>query len=453
MPSNILVFFTDDHAQWALPCYGNSEIIAPSLDYLARTGIRMDNAFTPIPVCSPARASFWTGLYPSQHGVHDHLAEPDDVVSAHPWLEGLPTLAEHLHAVGYTTALCGKWHCGLGEVPKPGFDYWFSAWRQTPKYFNLTSRYSDHGDVREITGYDTQIITDAALRFLRQRDTEQPFFLFVGFATTHNPWINRPERLVEHYRRQATFRDIPDEAPYPFGTAGFHPARPDDPREAAAQYYASVTQIDEMVGRVLDELDALGERDQTLVIYTADHGLNLGHHQVWGKGNGTLPINMLDESIRVPLILNHPGVLPAGQVRQAFVNHTDLFMTLLDYADALPQDTAAYPGRSYQDVLVHAGVVDWHNTYIGEYGNVRALRNEQYKLVKYYPDGPHLLFDMQQDPRETINLYDEPAYQDVVATLSAEIDTFFAQYENPSHSGLNAPDLPKHNAGEAWRHP
>ena len=192
MPPNIVVFFTDDHAGWALPSYGNSEISAPNLTHLAETGALMRNAFTPCPVCSPARASFWTGLYPSQHGVHDHLAEDDPAVQATNWLAGIPTLADHLREAGYTTALAGKWHCGAGEAPRSGFDFWYSGWRKTPKYFSLTSKYSDQGRVVERRGYDTQIFTDAAIDFLRERERERPFFLFIGYATTHNPWINRP---------------------------------------------------------------------------------------------------------------------------------------------------------------------------------------------------------------------------------------------------------------------
>ena len=108
MKPNIIVFFSDDHAGWALPSYGNSEIIAQNISGLAETGAVMRNAFTPCPVCSPARASFWTGLYPSQHGIHDHLAEDDPDVGATAWLDGLPTLADYLHGAGYSTAMCGK---------------------------------------------------------------------------------------------------------------------------------------------------------------------------------------------------------------------------------------------------------------------------------------------------------------------------------------------------------
>jgi arylsulfatase A-like enzyme len=443
---NLIVFLTDDHARWALPCYGNRDIYAPNLEYLADTGVLMANAFTPTPVCSPARASFWTGLYPSQHGVHDYLAEHEDEIGSRNWLEDRTTLAQMLQETGYETAFCGKWHCGLGEVPKEGFDFWYSAWRQTPKYHQPTAKYSNQGEVETKSGYDTQIITDAALSFLRQ-DRDRPFFLFVGFATTHGPWVNRAERLVSRYRK-AGFQDIPHDPFYPFGLEGDTPKRPADPPEVAAQYYASVSQIDEMVGRVLDELDALGVRDETLIAYTSDHGLNLGHHQVWGKGNATRPLNMLEESIRIPLVLNGPG-LPAGTVRHAFINHTDLFMTLLKYAQALPEDRSGYPGQSYKALLEGSEPDDGREVHIGEYGPVRMARDRRYKLILRHPDGPHLLFDLEEDPRENRNLYGRALYQPLIEKLRQQIDAFFSRYQNPDHSGLK-PRLAKHNYAEAW---
>ena len=450
MAANIIVFFSDDHAQWALPSYGNAEISAPNLTHLAETGALMLNAFTPCPVCSPARASFWTGLYPSQHGVHDHLAEDDEAVQATEWLAGIPTLAEHLNEARYTTALCGKWHCGAGEIPRSGFDYWYSAWRKTPKYFSQTNKYSDQGRVVERTGTDTQIITDAAIDFLRQRDREQPFFLFVGYATTHNPWINRPERLVSHYRK-SSFHDIPDDLPYPYGEPGNHPVAPEDPREALAQYYASVTMIDEGVGRVLDELDAQGEREDTLIVYTSDHGLNLGHHGIWGKGNGSQPLNMLDESIRVPLIFNYPGVIKAGQRREEFVTHTDLFMTLLDFADAELKEPSNRPGESYRSILLGGAADQWQNVYHGEYGTTRTIRDLRYKLVERYDGGGNLFLDLLRDPRETVNLYDVSDYSSNVDSMRAELERFFARYQVAEHSGIRGNDLPIHNSREAWR--
>ncbi len=446
---NIIVFFSDDHAQWALPSYGNSEIHAPNLTHLAQTGLVMQNAFTPCPVCSPARASFWTGLYPSQHGVHDHLAEDDPDVQASDWLADTPTLAQRLQAAGYTTALTGKWHCGSGEIPKPGFDFWYSAWRKTPKYDSPINKYSDQGAVIERRGTDTQIITDAAVDFLRSRDRAKPFFLFVGYAATHNPWLNRPQRLVSQYRH-ATFRDIPREASYPFGAAGRHPIAPEDPREALAQYYASVTMIDEGVGRVLDELDAQAERDDTLIVYTSDHGLNMGHHGLWGKGNGSQPLNMLEESIRVPLIANQPGVIAGGTRRAEFVSHCDLHATLLDIAGAEPAARAGLPGRSAKPILLGEPGADWRNVYIGEYGTTRAIRDRRYKLV-CRGDQRDLLHDLRADPRERVNLIDEHAQRPVAESLRAQLEAFFARYEIAEHSGMRGDDLPIHNRREAWR--
>lgn len=448
MKPNIIVFFSDDHAAWALPSYGNREIGAPRISDLAATGAVMDNAFTPCPVCSPARASLWTGLFPSQHGIHDHLAEDDPQVGATAWLRGMPTLAEYLRAAGYSAAMCGKWHCGAGETPKAGFDYWYSSWRKTPKYNAMTHKYSDQGRVVERAGYDTRIITDAAIDFLSGRDEDQPFFLFIGYATTHNPWINRDQGLVAGYR-QASFDDIPDDSPYAFGAPGRHPVAPDDPEEALAQYYASVTMIDEAVGRVLD---ALGdERDETLIVYTSDHGLNMGHHGIWGKGNGSEPLNMLEESIRVPLILNHAGQIKGGQRRSQLVNHCDLFMSLLDIAGAIPQAAHHFPGSSFRRMLAGEDDPAWDNRTIVEYGLVRAIRDARYKLVQRHDGYPNLLHDLGRDPRETVNFYRDPRYQDIVRCLTAALESFFAEYEVTGRSGLRGDDLPVHNRHEAWR--
>ncbi len=450
MKPNIVVFFSDDHAAWALPSAGNQEISAPHISSLAASGTVMENAFTPCPVCSPARASFWTGLYPSQHGVHDHLAEDEPVVAATPWLQDSPTLADYLRAAGYSVAMCGKWHCGAGEKPKVGFDYWYSSWRKTPKYSAMTHKYSDQGKVVERSGYDTQIISDAAINFLRQRDDRKPFLLFIGYATTHNPWINRDQETVARYRN-ARFQHIPADSPYAFGAPGTHPAAPKNPREALAQYYASVTMIDDAVGRVLDELEAQDETQQTLVVYTSDHGLNMGHHGIWGKGNGSEPLNMLEESIRVPLIFSYPGEVAGVQRRAELVNHCDLFMTLLDYADARPKARDVFPGRSFRGMLTGADAPAWDNRTVVEYGPVRAIRDARYKLVQRQDDGPMLLHDLQRDPRETLNFYRDEGCQDIVAKMTSGLDQFFAQYEIAERSGLRGDELPIHNRHEAWR--
>ena len=209
--------------------------------------------------------------------------------------------------------------------------------------------------------------------------------------------------------------------------------------------------IDEGVGRALDELDAQGQRDNTLIVYTSDHGLNMGHHGLWGKGNGSEPLNMLDESIRVPLIFNLPGAVDGGVKRDEFVTHCDLQRTLLDFADITAGDSSDSPGQSLKPRLIGGAPDEWRNVYFGEYGATRAIRDERYKLVLPGAEGEPLLLDLQADPRETRNLYADPAYRAIRERMRSQLRDFFARYEQPAHSGVRGDDLPSHNRREAWR--
>jgi arylsulfatase A-like enzyme len=415
----------------------------------------MAKAFTPTPVCSPARASFFTGRLPSQHGLHDYLLETEGEARDHEWMEHETTIAPILSDAGYQTALVGKWHCGQGERTQPGFDYWFSLGPRQGGHRGPHT-YWHNGQPVDLTGYKSSITTDHAIDFLRTRDADKPFFMFVGYIATHSPWSDHPERLVKQYDT-ATFHDIPSDTTYPFGRLAGEGnlASRNRAREAQAQYYASVSEVDEQVGRIVDQLDALGIREDTLVIYVADHGLNCGHHGLWGKGNATRPLNMLEESIRIPLIFNGAGLPFPGRVRSEFVDHCDLFLTLLDFAGVslAPEMVKArcYPGRSFKTVLQGGALPDWKTHIFGEYGNLRMVRTRTHKLVCRYPDGPNELFDLVADPRETINLFDHPEAFSLVQELTAEIETFFTRYEDSEKTGLRVRELPMHNRVEAWR--
>lgn len=450
---NILVIFNDDHAQWAAGAYGNREIHSPNIDYLSASGVLMENAFTPIPICSPARACFLTGRLPSQHGVHDFLAYSDPHASRRWWLAEEMTLAEILAEHGYETAMCGKWHLGNDDTPQAGFEHWFSLGGVYP--INRCGRYpfSVDGDVRHYTAYKTPLIVENAVQFLRQRDVQRPFFLHVALRATHGPWRDNPERSVSAYRH-CRFDDIVQDVMYPFGRQQLSSVAPtrNQPREALAQYYASVTRIDEAVGRLVDELEALGLRENTLVVYTSDHGLCCGHHGIWGKGNATLPYNMVEESIRVPLIFNHPRALFSGQRRSEFVDHLDLFQTLLDYANVEAPADRNYSGRSFLPALTNSGAVaGWRQAQFGEYGDLRMIRTRRHKLVRRYPDGPCELFDLVDDPRETVNLFEVDEYAELVHTLTQRLEKQFERFEDPDKSGLRVRALPRHNDSEAWR--
>lgn len=454
MHKNIIIIMNEDHGQWALGSYGNREIKSPTLDFLAKTGVQMNNAFTPIPVCSPSRACLLTGRYPSQHGVHDYISSSIPTCHEREWLKNEITLSEVLNEHGYQTGMCGKWHLGNDDHRQAGFDHWFTNSGHYPIEHGGTHIYSDNGHLVTLSGYKTQIITDNAISFLRGIDKTRPFFLFISYTSSHSPWNNHPERLVEQYR-DCPFISIPDDVTYPFGTQKLESLSVDRSlqKEAQAQYYASVTQIDEAVGRVIDELEASNLRESTLLVFTSDHGLNCGHHGIWGKGNGTFPLNMVEESIRIPLIFNHPKNIKGLQQRIEFVDHCDTFQTLVEYVGIdlpFPQDN--YPGTSYLALLNDSKPInDWRTYQIGEYGNVRMIRTFTHKLTLRYPNGPNELINILDDSREIRNLYNEPSQKDLIKDLSSHIDTFFSKYEEPDTSGLLREKLPLHNNTEAWR--
>lgn len=454
MAKNIVLFVSDDHAQWASGCYGNTELRTPTLDHLAATGVLFENAFTPSPVCSPARASLLTGRLPSQHGVHDYLASADPDVRSVPWLQGEVLLPEILRGIGYQTGLSGKWH--LGSEDPTGFDFWYtrSAPVSAPDGYGAPWPLEPSHERR----YDHHAITDHALEFLRRRDRDRPFLLVVGHIATHSPWSHGLERLVSSYR-DCTFSDVPQAETYRFGrlrSESLYATRTDR-REALAQYYGEVSEIDEQVGRVVDELDTLALREDTVVIYTSDHGLSTGHHGIWGKGNATLPYNAVDESIRVPLIVNAPDASVGGQRRPEFVTHLDTFQTVLDLAGAkAPTDRRSpYPGRSYAPTLTTQPLGDdggsVEDTVFAEYGTLRMVRTRDAKLVRRYPDGPSQLFDLASDPRETRDLLHDPAHATVLADLDARLGAYFTRFEEPAHRGVDVLAQPRHNFDEAWR--
>lgn len=452
-PRNILLIFNDDHAQWASGAYGNTELQTPSIDHLARTGVRMQDAFTPTPVCSPSRACMLTGMLASQHGLHDYIASGLPEAEDHDWLAGFPVLPGILKAHGYQTFYAGKWHLGRDSEPHPDFDRWFTLWGDYPFEHCALTRYSEDGREVRLPGCTTRVITGRAKSFLAGRDPEKPFFLMVSWTATHSPWAGHPERLVARYR-DAAFSNIPADEEYPFGEQALESITVDRsaPREALAQYYAAVTLHDEALGDLLDSLDGLGLRSDTLVVFTSDHGLNTGHHGIWGKGNGTMPLNMVEESIRVPLILSHPGLLAQGRSLPGFVDHTDLFRTLLEYAGAPAPTSHDLPGRSYLAGLLDPGApLEFKDVQFGEYGPLRMARTGRFKLVLRNPDGPHALFDLLEDPRETQNLFGRAEHADLIEELSRRIDAHFTRYSLPGSSGLLGRALRRCNTTEAWR--
>jgi choline-sulfatase len=460
---NILIFLTDDHGQWAQHAYGNSELRTPNMDRLALTGTRMTQAFTTCPVCSPARASFFTGRMPSQHGIHDWLQETRFALS-HPGLTGQTLISQLLKGAGYHTALVGKWHCGRTREPHPGFDRWFSYWvSQYPH--NGRQRFSDQGRLVVEEGQQSPLLTARAIDFLREHQAKegpagQPFFLFISYVDTHSPHNAAPEGLVEEYR-SATFKDIGHE---PFAACHGRALAPVSKhrsveRKKRMEYYGAVSSLDREVGKVIAELERLGQIDDTLIVYTGDHGLNCGQHGMWEKGNATIPQNFLEESVRVSCTLSWPvGGIRQNAACDDLVDHCDLWATLLEIAGATPDGpTAAQinsPGRAYLGQLRGKKVQGWRQTMISEYGNARMARTTRYKLIERYPyDGvrfPNELYDLEKDPRETVNCYGDSSLRPVIDGLSGQLRQFFAKYTVPGHSGLDLEHQPECTPASPW---
>jgi len=449
---NILLFLTDDHGQWAAGCYGNPALPTPNLDRLAREGVRFANAFTPCPVCSPARACLLTGRTPSQVGIHDWLQEAEPVIGDFDWLAGETTLPQLLSAAGYHCGLSGKWHLGRSHATPPGFERCFGL----PRWQGVhNGRYTYHidGQPVDLDGNKSTLITDHALEFLAAAPDDRPFFLNVGYIATHSPYAAAGHdpaltaRFVDH-----DFAEIPAYRPHAWnrneGLAGGFKPTPEQIRARHIGYYAAVAEIDREVGRILAQLEEMGQLDNTIVIYTSDHGCALGHHGFWGKGNSTRPLNMYETSLRVPLLMRGPGIA-AGRAAKQCVDHYDTFQAICAWAGVdLPE--RGYPGHSLAP-LVGGESAAWDDTRYGEYGDLRMVRTPEYKYVKRYPNGPHDLFNLVEDPGETLNRAGWDEYRSVQQTLDRQLEAWYAGYEESAYSGRAVKFQRVHNRNEAWR--
>lgn len=490
---NIVLILTDDQGYWSLGSYGNKEVISPNLDRLAAEGIKFDNCYCTSPVCSPARASIMTGKMPSQHGVLDWLGggaidkkECRDLKINHKkswiyladqsqnreeipedeeitfektatyqrymnfergdidFLEGQKTFAEILKDNGYSCGLSGKWHLGSARYPHKGFDFWEPIIKGGTNY-RLGTFFKDGKPVIK-EGYVTDLITDEALRFISDTDSEQPFFLSVNYNAPHDPWMreDQPEELLKLYE-ECEFSSYPDEPDNPTQVAKrTRPKSPEQLREFRQVYYACITGMDRGVGRIVERLEQEGKLDNTIIIFTADNGMNLGHHGIWGKGNGTFPINMYETSVKVPCIVYGKRFTGRTGDCRTLISHYDLFPTILDLAGISEEEISEYtkelPGTSILPVIdgskeeIREDVVVYD-----EYGPTRMVRTREYKLIYRTPFGPHELYDLKKDPDERVNEIKNPEYQKVKEMLYQKLAGWFERYTVDKYDGRKYP--------------
>ncbi len=439
---NLIVIISDDQGPWALGCAGNPEIQTPTLDALAARGARLDRFFCASPVCSPARASLLTGQVPSTHGVHDYLDGAHAGPSSRDYLRDLPTLTDALADAGYRLGLSGKWHLGAADVPRRVFVHWYALEGGGSPYRDAVMHRD--GTAEHVTDYLTDVIADDAIAFLdAEQQQEDPFFLALNFTAPHKPFAGQhPEEFTELYR-DCAFDTCPQEEPHPWlQTLDGAPIGGEaDTREALIGYFAAVTAMDTAIGRVLERLRVHGIEDDTVVVFLSDNGFSCGQHGFWGKGNGTFPMNLYDESVMVPFVLAAPGLVPAGQVHDELLSAYDLPATLLELLDLEHAPFEQGPGRSFADLLRGDGGETGERPVVvhSEYGPARMIRTREHKYVHRTPYGPHELYDLVQDPGERVNLADDPAHAATVSHLRRQLRDWFAEHGTVRADGAGLP--------------
>ena len=444
---NIIFIMADDQGYWAMGNAGNSEIKTPNLDRIAAEGMRFDNFFCVSPVCSPARASILTGRIPSQHGIHDWICggnttkehEPDGKGELIEYLQGQPGYTDFLAEAGYACGLSGKWHLGDAHHAQKGFKYWEAHAKGGGNYYNAPI--IKNGKVLQESRYITDVITNNALKFLNnQKGGDAPFYLSVHYTAPHSPWgrDQHPHELYDDYDNSCPFNSVPDSLKAP-DWVKYRSIPVDDAvtrRSHLSGYYAAVTAMDCGVGSILDWLDINDLLENTLVCFTSDNGMNMGHHGLFGKGNASFPLNMFEESVRVPFLMSQPGTVPKGKVENALLSHYDVMPTLLDCAGLKNPEAESLPGRSFESLLRNKGG-DGHERLVvyDEYGPVRMVRTKDWKYVHRYPYGIFELYDLKNDPGETENRIDDPGCRVKIKELKGELDDWFGRYVDPMLDG------------------
>jgi N-acetylglucosamine-6-sulfatase len=422
-----------DDLRWnALGCVGHPFVKTPNIDRLAREGALFRNAFVVTPLCSPSRASFLTGQYAHTHGVvdntnHDRLSH------------GLDTFPRRLQGAGYETAFVGKWHMGNDDAPRPGFDRWVSFKGQGD--FNDPVLNED-GQARQVVGYMTDLLNDRAVAFL-QRKRDRPFALVLAHKGVHGPFTPA-ERHKELYKDDPIPRPANADDDYS-GKPMLRRPLPEPPRKATSkpkakakaapapvrgageglirQQLRCLRSIDEGVGAILKTIDALGRRDDTVVIFTSDNGYFWGDHGLGDKRAA------YEESIRIPLLIRHPARIKPGTVRNDLVLNLDLAPTALDLAGlAIPK---SIQGRSLTP-LCEGEPGGWRGAFLAEYieepaypriATWQAVRTGRWKLI-HYPGlaGMDELYDLEADPIELNNQIADPSAQSTRRDLEAELE-------------------------------
>ncbi len=429
---NIVVFLTDQQRHDTTGIHGNPLGLTPNLDRVARSGTHISNAFTCQPLCGPARSCLQTGLYATQTGCFRN-----DI----PLPSGTGTLAHHFRAAGYQTAYIGKWHLATQDPVPPhergGYDYWLGAniLEFTSSAYHTVVFDGDQNPV-QLPGYRVDALTDAAIRYI-DAHRHDPFFLFISYLEPHHQNQTDDYPAPDGYRERYTGQWIPPDLAALGGSTHQH----------IAGYYGMVKRLDEAFGRLLDALKSLALLDDTIILFTADHGCH------FKTRNQEYKRSCHESSIRVPAVLRGPGFDGRGQVSE-LVSLIDLPPTLLDAAGlAIPE---AMQGRSLLSLL-NRGNDAWPDDVfiqISESQIGRAVRTRRWKYAVSVPhvDGHSqagsdsytetFLYDLQVDPYELTNLIGCDSHALVARVLRERLVRRMVEAGEPAPTIKPAPRRP-----------
>lgn len=436
---NVLYILCDDIRPDAVGCLGSQHVKTPFIDRLASEGVLFRNSFCTTSLCSPSRASIFTGLYAHGHGVTNNFTELDDTK---------PHWATRLHDAGYQTAYIGKWHMGENnDNPRPGFDF-FVTHKGQGKYFDTDFNINGEG-AKVVPGYYTTVVTDMALDWLDKQSTDKPWALCIGHKAPHSFYF--PEKKYEHafddvkvtYPETAFHLDdkpewIKQRLPTWHGIYGplfdWRKKFPDTRPEAVADfermvhaYWGTILSVDDSVGRLVSYLRGKGQLDNTIIIFMGDNGLLEGEHGMVDKRT------MHEGSIRIPIIVRYPKAFPKPIAVDGQVLTVDIAPTVIELTGAKPLPNMH--GASFVK-LAQGDATGWRTSWFYHYNyehqfpytpNVRGIRTNEWKYI-HYPHGDgspdkHMaeLYRIGEDPLETKNLIADPQYAEVVTQLKADL--------------------------------
>jgi arylsulfatase A-like enzyme len=432
---NVLYIMADDHAAHAISAYGSKVNRTPNLDRIADEGMRFTNCFVTNSICTPSRAAILTGKYAHINGV--------PVFNRFDGSQ--PTLAKYLQAAGYHTGMIGKWH--LGSDPT-GFDSWTILPGQGA-YLDPAFIHQD-GSRRKHPGYCTDVITDLALDFLKERPKDKPFFLMCHHKAPHRPWVPdekhakkwenvrvpEPETFHDNEANYATRSDAAREATMRVDrdlTPADLKQKPPEGLSAAElkkwkyqrymrDYLACIDSVDDNVGRLFEYLDREGLTQNTIVIYTSDQGFFLGDHDWFDKRF------MYEESLRMPFLVRWPGHIKPGSVSDGMILNVDFAPMMMDAAGLkVPADMQ---GRSFLPLLKGETPKDWRASMYYRYYHYPmdhrvqphyGVRTDRYKLIFFNKINQWELYDLKKDSQELNNVYADPANAALVKQLTDEM--------------------------------